>query len=452
MPTHPANRSTFRLPKDLAGLARLAQDLGVSLPIDEDLSVLARPITVAGLALPNALAVHPMEGCDGDALGRPGPLTVRRYERFAAGGAGLLWVEAMAVAPEGRANPRQLWIHEATRPDFARLVTRIHEVARQTFGPGFRPVLVAQLTHSGRYSRPEREPRPLIPQHHPFYDKPMNLPGDYPLVTDEYLDTLPDAFARAARLAFDAGFDAVDLKISHGYLLAELLGCHTRPGRYGGSFENRTSLIVAILDCIRAEVGAGRPLASRLGLYDAIPYPFGWGVDRTDPARADLDEPLRLVDLMAARGVSLIDITVGNPYYHPHYNRPYDKPIKGGYDAPEPPLAGVGRLIDLAGRLQQARPDVAIVGTGYSWLRQFFPQVAAGAINAGLARLVGAGRLAIAYPDFARDILERGRLDPRKVCLTCSLCTQIMRDGHPAGCVARDTEIYGPFLRQGRVV
>jgi 2,4-dienoyl-CoA reductase (NADPH2) len=311
-------------------------------------------------------------------------------------------------------------------------------------------MLVAQLTHSGRYSRPERDPLPLIAQHHPDWDRSMGLPADYPVVTDEYLDGLPEAFARGARLAFDVGFDAVDLKICHGYLLAELLGCHTRPGRYGGSLENRAALILAILDRIRAEVGPERLIASRLGLYDAIAHPFGWGVDRTDPGRPDLDEPLQLVDLMARRGVSMIDMTVGNPYYNPHYNRPYDRPASGGYPSPEPPLVGVCRLIDLTARLQRAQPQMTVVATGYSWLRQFLPQVAAGTLAAGLARVVGTGRMAFAYPDFARDILERGRLDPRKVCVACSLCTQIMRAGHPVGCPVRDAEVYGPFLRQGR--
>ncbi len=263
MSSHLPNPSASAFPASLDELEVLAQRLGLRLSISKDLSVLSRPVPIGDMAAPNALAVHPMEGCDGDALGRPGPLTVRRYERFAAGGAGLVWVEAMAVVPEGRANPCQLWIHEASQAAFAHLVQRIRQVARERYGPGFRPLLVAQLTHSGRYSRPEREARPLIAQHHPDWDRAMGLPADHPVVTDAYLDALPEAFATAAALAFDAGFDAVDLKICHGYLLAELLGCRTRPGRYGGSFENRTGLILSIVDRIRARLGPDKPIASR---------------------------------------------------------------------------------------------------------------------------------------------------------------------------------------------
>jgi 2,4-dienoyl-CoA reductase (NADPH2) len=450
MSTDPSNAAASDFPKTLPQLQLLAAERGLRLAVSEDLSVLARPVQVGGHRIPNSLAIHPMEGCDGDALGRPGPLTVRRYERFAAGGAGLIWVEAMAVVPEGRANPRQLWIHEGSQAAFEGLVRRIRDVARQASGPDFRPMLVAQLTHSGRYSRPEREAKPLIAQHHPDWDRAMGLPGDYPLVTDEYLDALPDAFASAAVRAVDAGFDAVDLKICHGYLLAELLGCHTRPGRYGGSLENRISLILAILDRMRTALGPDRLIASRLGLFDAIPLPHGWGVDRADAGRPDVDEPLRLIAQMAKRNVAMIDVTVGNPYYNPHYNRPYDKPARGGYNTPEHPLVGVGRLIDLAAQVQRAHPQMVVVGTGYSWLRHLMPYVAAGSIAEGLARVVGVGRMAFAYPDFARDILQRGRLDPRKVCLTCSLCTQIMRDGNEVGCPVRDAQVYGPILRRGR--
>ena len=68
----------------------------------------------------------------------------------------------------------------------------------------------------------------------------------------------------------------------------------------------------------------------------------------------------------------------------------------------------------------------------------------------GWVSLVGAGRMAFAYPDFARDLPERGRLDPEKVCVACSACTQIMRDGGRTGCVPRDAEVYEPIYKAGR--
>jgi len=108
--------------------------------------------------------------CLGDSSGRPGKLTVRRYERFAGGGAGLLWFEATAVVPEGRANPRQLWLHKGTKDSFAALVKRIRQSATDSCGTEHRPVLIAQLTHSGRYSKPAGKPEPIIPQHDPYRD------------------------------------------------------------------------------------------------------------------------------------------------------------------------------------------------------------------------------------------------------------------------------------------
>ena len=81
---------------------------GVTMPLSNDISILNEPVRFGGATVANRMSIQPMEGCDGNADGAPSPLTLRRYLRFAAGGAGLLWVEATAVVPEGRANPRQL--------------------------------------------------------------------------------------------------------------------------------------------------------------------------------------------------------------------------------------------------------------------------------------------------------------------------------------------------------
>lgn len=427
-------------------LKALAESLSLSIHTNEDVSVLAEPVRVGSLTAPNSLAVHPMEGCDGDADGRPGDLTVRRYRRFVAGGAGLIWAEAVAVLPEARANPRQLWLNEQSRDGFARLLGGLRGCSAEGRGAGHRPILVAQLTHSGRHSRP----RPIIVQHDPMRDAYVDVPSDYPVATDEYLDSVQDAFVVAARLAFEAGFDAVDIKSCHGYLIGELLAAHTREGRYGGCFENRTRFLLDVIDRIHSELGEDKMVVTRLGVFDAVPYLHGWGVDRDDPTRPDLAEPKLLMARLAERRVPMVNITLASPYYNPHYGRPYEKPAAGGYESPEHPLAGVCRAIDLAGEMQAAFPGIAVVGTGYSWLRALFPYVGAWSKSSGRATFIGAGRLALAYPDFAADIIRTGRLDPQKVCVCCSGCTEIMRDGGMTGCVVRDAEIYGPILRQGR--
>jgi len=440
----------------------LNRRLGLDVQASAGVSILAQPVPFGGLTIPNSLSVHAMEGCDGDAQGRPSKLTVRRYERFGAGGAGLLWAEAIAIVPEARANPRQLWLHQGSKDAFAAMVKRARAKATEANGKGHRPVMVAQLTHSGRYSKPDGTARPIIGQRDPYRDclvpqwpphteGKSKLPDDYPLVTDEYLDQLQDAYVEAARIAFEIGFDAVDIKSCHGYLINELLACHNRPGKYGGSFENRTRLLVETVDRVRRELGENARVVTRLGIYDAIPYPYGWGVDQDDYTKPDLTEPKKLVGLLQQRGVELIDITIANPYYNPHVGRPFNEPIIGGYDEPEHPLTGVARLVNVTGEMQKAYPDVALVGTGYSWLRTLMANVGAANKAAGLVTIVGGGRMAFAYPDFARDIVNKGKMEPDKVCIGCSACTQIMRDAGRTGCVVRDNAVYGPIFKHGRM-
>jgi len=437
----------FNLEK-IEDLRDLAASLTLDIPMQDDVSILGAAVKIGPLTAPNRLAINPMEGADGDSAGTPCELTLRRYERFAAGGSGIIWVEAIAVVPEGRANPRQLWLNDQNKDAFANMVAGARKAARESMGERHHPIIVAQLTHSGRYSKPQGAAKPVIPQRDQYRDaKGLD---NWPIVTDEYLDGLVEHYVKAAKLAFEAGFDAVDIKACHGYLISELLACYNRPGRYGGSFENRTRLLLAIIDAIKQELGKDRTITTRLGIYDAIPYPFGWGVDKNEFEKPDLTEPKKLITHLAERSVPMINITIANPYYNPHFGRPYNKPIIGGYQSPEHPLQGVERMIRLTGEMSKAFPDMILVGPGYSWLRHLMPNVGAAVLKNGMAGIIGAGRMALAYPDFAKDILIKGKLDPDKVCIACSACSQIMRDGGKIGCVVRDNKIYGPIYKQGR--
>jgi NADPH-dependent glutamate synthase beta subunit-like oxidoreductase/2,4-dienoyl-CoA reductase-like NADH-dependent reductase (Old Yellow Enzyme family) len=358
-------------------------------------------------------------------------------------------MEATAVVEPGRANPRQLWIRRQNVESFARLVEEIHESARKALGPEHCPVLVLQLTHSGRYSRPGRAPAPVIAHHSPYLDPIHKLSADYPLITDDELEKLEEDYVEAAVCAQRAGFDAVDVKACHRYLISELHASHTRDGRYGGSFENRSRFMRNIVARIRDAV-PGLIVSSRMNAYDAMAYPYGFGVDPDDAARADLREPQQLVRYLQTAGAPLVNITIGNPYYNPYVNRPFDLPVAGGSIPPESPLAGVARFVDIVRRIQRDSPRMAVVGGGYTWLRQFFPHVAAAAVRQKAVTLVGVGRMAFAYPEFARDLAEHGRLDVDRVCVACSACTQIMRDGGRAGCVPRDAAVYEPIYKAGR--
>ncbi|MHB1319009.1 MAG: oxidoreductase, partial [Anaerolineae bacterium] len=368
---------------------------------------------------------------------------------FAAGGAGLLWFEATAISPEARANPRQLLLTAGTVDAFARLRETAMAEGRRVNGADHRPFTVIQLAHSGRYSRPVDRPAPIIAHHDGVLDDAMKIARDHPLITDDALDRLQDTYVAAARLAVKAGFDGVDIKACHRYLISELLAAHTREGKYGGSFENRTRFLLEIVRRVRAEAPGAR-ITLRLNVYDGHPYPWGWGVSLEDPGVPDLREPLLLVRLLHEAGVNLINVTAGNPCFTPHINRPFDQNVTGGYLPDEHPLAGVARIIDLARQVKAAEPELVVLGSGYSWMRQYAGNVAAAVLAQGGADAVGMGRLSFAYPEFARDLITRGQLDANRVCITCSRCTQIMRDHGRSGCVPFDREVYGPIYREGR--
>jgi 2,4-dienoyl-CoA reductase-like NADH-dependent reductase (Old Yellow Enzyme family) len=427
----------FRSADELLEKAAL---LGIDLPFQEDLSPLFEWVKVGSFPLVNRLTVQPMEGCDALADGSPGELTFRRYRRYARGGSGTIWFEATAVKAEARSNPRQLWLHRQNVAAFRELVEKTRQAAYRIFGVGHDPFLVLQLTHSGRYSRPDGRPKPLAAAANPYLDKDGQ---DVHILGDGELDQLQERFVEAAYLAWQAGFDAVDIKACHGYLVNELLGGRQRrDSRYGGAFENRCRFLLDVCRKIRAEV---YPImtAVRLSAYDGVPYPYGFGVSQESREGIDLSEVMTLLAELGDRGCQMGNITVGNPQVAPHLTRPYDRGLPGAESLPEHPLEGVYRLIRITGELQNEFCDLPLLGSGYSWLRHFFPQVAAAVVRQGGAALIGLGRSAFAYPEAPRHLLEKGALDPQKVCIACSRCSELMRFGRPSGCVVRDKEIYG---------
>lgn len=447
-------------------LRAAAGRLGLELPLTDDWGHLAQPVDVAGRRIGNRLAVQPMEGCDGEPDGSPGELTLRRYARFGAGGAKLIWGEAAAVVSEGRANPRQLVADEPRIPGLASIVATARETHRAVWGRDDDLLVGLQLTHSGRYSTP----RPIPAQRDPLLDPRTPGLAEVPLISDEELDRLQGRYVAAARCAERAGFDFVDLKQCHRYLLNELLAARSRSGKYGGSFENRTRFALDVVRRIRAEVPA-LMIASRLNVYDGLPFHKGadalgvpdaftpaatsaWGTRADDPGAFDLDEPLRLIGLLREAGVALVNVTLGNPYASPHLLRPFEYAPPDGYETPEHPLIGVARHFAAAEAVQRAFPDLPVVGSGYSWLQAFVPHAGAANVREGRATIVGVGRGTLSQPDFARFILEGRPLDPKRTCRTFSDCTALMRakdhplGQFPTGCPPFDKEVYGPLLKE----
>jgi 2,4-dienoyl-CoA reductase-like NADH-dependent reductase (Old Yellow Enzyme family) len=445
--------------KTLDELQRAAEETGAAhvrftANPDEIRRVLSRRVPVGAFTVGNSIAIHPMEGCDGTLDGTPGELTWRRYERFARGGAKLVWFEATAVREDGRANTRQLWITPRNVAEFARLLARMRELHCELWGGADDLLVPIQLTHSGRYSVPRR----IIAYHNPHIDRKTGTPPEYPIISDGELERLEDDYVTAAGLALDAGFQAVDIKAVHGYLISELLGAKTRDGGYGGPLENRLRFIRNVIGKLRAAFGSRLMIAMRVNAFDGVPfgcafetpYPYGWGVDATNPLREDLTEVKQAIARFREWGVELLNVSLGSPYYNPHIGRPFEKPDEGNYEQPEHPLTGVDRHFRIAHELQRTFPDLPIVGTGYSWLQKYAIKAGAHNIAAGDIRFLGIGRGALAYPDFARDALEKGELDERRCCKTLTYCTYLMRQKFPTGCPPFDKEGYGQLIKLAR--
>jgi 2,4-dienoyl-CoA reductase-like NADH-dependent reductase (Old Yellow Enzyme family) len=453
-----------------------ARRLGLELSLDEDLSPLQATISVGRRLVGNRLAIQPMEGCDGNLDGTPGELTLRRYRRFGAGGAKLIWGEACAVVPEGRANPRQLVISNSTAAALEQLLTTCRQAHRQSCGSDDDLLIGLQLTHSGRYSFA----RPLLAQHDPLLD-PRTIvnkttgetaTAGYPLLSDDMLDGLIEEYQAAAALAYRIGFDFVDLKQCHRYLLNELLAARTRPGKYGGSFENRTRFIRELVRRIRQN-HPDEIIATRINVYDGIPYvkggdgigvpvPFhrpvlsSWGTCLDDPFEPDLTEPIALAGMLREDGVQLINVSLGNPYASPHLIRPFEYAPPDGYETPEHPLIGVARHFRLTAEIRRAYPELSVVGSGYSWLQAFALQAGAANVREGKTSLAGIGRGALAQPDMGLRMLRGESLDNKRLCRTFSYCTALMRSKHndvgqfPTGCPPFDKEVYGPVWDEAR--
>jgi 2,4-dienoyl-CoA reductase-like NADH-dependent reductase (Old Yellow Enzyme family) len=440
--------------------------LGIDLPFDEVVTTgadapLARPLRRPTGTVGNRFAILPMEGWDGTEDGRPSDLTRRRWRNFGLSGAKLIWGgEAIAVRHDGRANPNQLLLNETTLPDIAALRELLVTTHRQHFGDTDDLLIGLQLTHSGRFARPndKRRLEPRIVYRHPYLDSRFGVHDDTPLLADDEIARLIEDFVRAARLARRAGFAFVDVKHCHGYLGHEFLSAVDRPGRYGGSLENRTRFLRDVVAGIRAEA-PGLEIGVRVSVFDFLPFqpgPDGTGVPVAAPGGyrhafggdgtglgIDLEEPSAFLDLLARLGIDLVCSTAGSPYYNPHIQRPAAFPPSDGYLPPEDPLAGVARQIAATARLKARHPGLTMVGSGYSYLQEWLPNVAQRVLRDGGADFIGLGRLVLSYPDLPADVLAGRPLARKRICRTFSECTTAPRNGMVSGCFPLD-----PFYRE----
>jgi 2,4-dienoyl-CoA reductase-like NADH-dependent reductase (Old Yellow Enzyme family) len=452
--------------KTLAEFRDHLDSLGVQIPVDSAVvpapsGPLAQPYVLKdGRAIGNRFCVQPMEGWDGSTDGRPTDLVFRRWRNFGLSGAKVIWGgEAAAVRPDGRANPNQLMMLDHTMRDMERLRQALVDEHKDRYGQVEDLMVGLQLTHSGRFSRPNEKAKlePKILYHHPLLDGLFNIAAEYPVMTDAEIDGLIGDYILAAKRAHAIGFDFVDVKHCHGYLGHEFLSAVTRPGKYGGSFENRARFMREIVKGIKIEC-PGLRIGVRFSSFDMPPfrrdeenvgridgyrdpggrYPYAFGADPDAPGGIKLDEPVALMKMMEDIGVELVNFSAGSPYYTPHLTRPAYYPPSDGYLPPEDPLVVVARHIQVAAQLKAAAPKLACVGSSYSYLQEWIPNVAQAVVEAKKIDFVGLGRSTLSYPDLPADVLAGHTPARNRICRTFSDCTTAPRKGLVSGCYPLD--------------
>jgi 2,4-dienoyl-CoA reductase-like NADH-dependent reductase (Old Yellow Enzyme family) len=438
--------------------------LGIDLPFDKKMMTgsdapLAQTYTLQdGFVIGNRFCTHPMEGWDGTLDGKPSELTTRRWRHFGRSGAKLIWGgEAVAVVHTGRANPNQLLINPENLVALKELRTILVNEHETLYGTSDDLLIGLQLTHSGRFSRPDpaHNLKPVIAYRHPYLDDKFSIPDEYPVITDDEIRELIMLFVDAAEMAQEAGFQFVDIKHCHGYLGHEFLTAYTRPGPYGGSFENRTRFLKEIVSGIQRRVPKMR-IGVRLSAFDFPPFQadpengvgaqvplkdrqnFWFGSHPKDPTKLDFSETVQFLELLQSLGLELVNLTAGSPYYTPHILRPALFPPSDGYLPPEDPLVGVARQIAATAELKAQFPDLAIVGTAYSYLQEWLPHVAQYVVRKGGADFIGLGRLILSYPEFPADVLAGKTLARKRLCRTFSDCTTAPRNHLVSGCYPLD--------------
>ncbi len=458
--------------KSLEDFHAVCTTLGIDLPMEaagDDPSPLGEPanVVVNGKQPGNRIVIHPMEGWDGTTTGGVTDEMRRRWRRFGESGAKMICgAEAMAVRPDGRANPNQLIITAENKAGIAELVGILRSAHAERYGTTDDLVVGFQLTHSGRFCRPNEKHRyePRIAFRHPILDPKFKVTSDDQVFTDAEIDALICDYVRAARLAREVGADFVDLKHCHGYLLHEFLGAHTRPGKYGGSFENRTRILREIIAGIRAD---GNPIdiGVRLSLFDKVPhrpdparsqpgkpgpgipedfsaclpYRYGFGVNQNDPAEIDLTETHAFVALCGGLGVKVLNTSAGSPYYTPHIQRPAAFPPSDGYQPAYDPLIDVARQIHAVKEVKSRAPQgLYVIGSGFSYLQEFLAPVATALLRRGWVDGIGVGRAVLSYPTMLTDASANRPVEKKFICRTFSECTTAPRNGIISGCYPLD--------------
>ncbi|MFJ5365916.1 NADH:flavin oxidoreductase/NADH oxidase [Pectobacterium punjabense] len=268
------------------------------------MSALFQPFKLKDITLRNRIAVPPMCTYSADD-GLINEWHQVHYASLARGGAGLVIVEATAVAPEGRISPRctGIWNDEQAQA-FAKVAKSIKDAGSV---PGI------QIAHAGRKASanvpwegddhiPAGDSRgwqTIAPSAVPFG---ANLPKQPQEMTLEDIARVRDDFVAAARRALDAGFEWLELHFAHGYLAQSFFSVHSnkRDDRYGGSFDNRSRFLLETLAAVRDVWPQHLPLTARFGVIE-----FDGRDEET------LQESIELTRRFKAAGLDMLSVSIG---------------------------------------------------------------------------------------------------------------------------------------------
>ncbi len=271
------------------------------------------PLTLRETVLPNRVALAPRPACPAE-NGVPNDASLAELSNAALSGAGLILTPLTAISAEGRVSPDDPGIYtEAQQAAWARIVEQIHHqtAARVALRLGHAGWRGAARPRANGLDRPLRNDSwPLIaPSPLPY--TPQSQPPT--AMTREMMDRVRDDFARAARMAYEAGFDLLHLHMAQGYLLAGFLSplSNQRGDDYGGPLENRLRFPLEVLDAVRAAWPEDKPLSVALSITDCAKDGFL------------VEDAVIVAQTLKARGCDMIEALAGQtiPDAEPAYGR-----------------------------------------------------------------------------------------------------------------------------------
>lgn len=397
--------------------------------------ILRTPISIGNRTSQNRFFIQAMECSDADAEGNPTDLTYQRYEKLFKGGAGVVTLEAITITEKNRSRMNQLFIKPQNQAALTEFVATLKKVNPKT-------LFLFQLTHSGELSNPEFSKRLAV----------KLLPGfEGEIFTEAEFEGIMADFVRAAKIAYDAGADGIDMKLCHGYLGSQILRPYnSRNWKYGGPWENRRQFAFDLYERIREAVPDQNFLiGSKISVWEG--FPGGMGTAGPDSPVIDFSEIIDLVQGLEQRGAAYFVQSAGSPsitisltqadrdhpyfaYLHQYFAKVLKENVK-----PETVVVGSNYSVFGNGKnklLAVAPEDSALLAYGAQNIQQ------------GFVDMIALGRQSLADPLLPLKFME-GWEDDIDFCTACDNCLELLIQQSPIGCCTYN-KFYANVLRETR--